>query len=115
MNSVELTRKDRFAENIINMKHRFGNSSFDFVPETYHYPDDYQAFLTRFTQTKARIKKMKEEGDVFSEREDNLWIYKPSQSSQGKGIYIIQELSDISKDTDKGVICKYISNPLLVN
>lgn len=78
MNSVELTRKDRFAENIINMKHRFGSSAFDFVSETYHYPDDYHTFATRFNQIKSKIKRMKEEGDVFSEREDNLWIYKPS-------------------------------------
>lgn len=85
------------------------------MPETYHYPDDYQSFLTRFTQIKSRIKKAKEEGEHLSSGEDNLWIYKPSQSSQGKGIFIINDLSDISKDTDKGVICKYISNPLLIN
>lgn len=44
-----------------------------------------------------------------------MWIYKPSQSSQGKGIYIISDLSDLQRDIDKGVICRYINNPLLVN
>ena len=35
MNSKELTRKDRFAENILAMKNKYGPSQFDFVPETY--------------------------------------------------------------------------------
>lgn len=35
MNSVELTRKDRFAENIFNLKNKYGSSHFDFVPETF--------------------------------------------------------------------------------
>ena len=47
--------------------------------------------------------------------DDNLWIYKPSQSSQGKGIYIIKELSELQHNSDKAVICRYINNPLLIN
>jgi len=37
--STELTRKDRFAENIQKMKKRFGLNQFDFAPETYQLPD----------------------------------------------------------------------------
>jgi len=41
---------------------------------------------------------------------------KPSQSSQGKGIYIIDNLQEVPSDkNEKTVICKYISNPLLIN
>ena len=45
MNSVELTRKDRFAENIQNLKTKFGSRTFDFAPETYQYPEDYNMFV----------------------------------------------------------------------
>ena len=41
---------------------------------------------------------------------------KPSQSSQGKGIYIVDRLAEVPTDkNEKTVICKYISNPLLIN
>lgn len=52
MNSVELTRKDRFAENILNMKNRYGFKHFDFVAETYQLPDDLTTFQHRFNQIK---------------------------------------------------------------
>lgn len=115
MNSVELTRKDRFAENIQNMKVKFGLNAFDFVPETYYYPDDFSSFTQRFNQIKAKIKKQKEDNERVEDRDDNFWIYKPSQSSQGKGIFIISETNEIPRETEKGVICKYVNNPLLIN
>ena len=48
LNSTELTRKDRFAENIQKMKEKFGFLNFDFAPETYQLPEDNQAFFNRF-------------------------------------------------------------------
>lgn len=44
MNSTELTRKDRYAENTNRMRHKFGNSEFSFLPETYQLPDDFPIF-----------------------------------------------------------------------
>ena len=44
-----------------------------------------------------------------------MWIVKPTQSSQGKGIYIIDDLNELNLKDDRAVICKYISNPLLIN
>lgn len=58
------------------MKARFGQNHFDFMPETYSLPEDMQLFQTRFQQIKSQ-KKRGESGD----HEDNVWIYKPSQSS----------------------------------
>jgi len=42
----------------------------------------------------------------------NVWISKPVSSSQGRGIYI---LNDIEMIPDKGVVSQYIANPLLIN
>ena len=55
------------------------------------------------------------EDNSANQKPDNLWIVKPTQSSQGKGIYLIDEISEINLKDDRVVICKYISNPLLVN
>ena len=39
---------------------------------------------------------------------------KPAASSRGRGIYIIDDIQDVSLD-ETVVVSKYISNPLLIN
>ena len=39
---------------------------------------------------------------------------KPANSSQGKGIYIIDDINDVNVD-ETCVISRYITNPLLIN
>lgn len=39
---------------------------------------------------------------------------KPANSSQGKGIYIVDDINDVSVD-DTSVISRYVTNPLLIN
>jgi len=63
MNSVELTRKDRFADNIQSMKNKFGITTFDFLPETFWLPDDLGAFHHRFNQIKNKNKKNEKENE----------------------------------------------------
>ena len=91
-NSVELTRKDRFSDNVSKMKHKHGFYEFDFAPETYQLPEELNAFTTRFNSIRSQLKdpRRKEDDEL-----DNNWIVKPSQSSQGKGIYIIDNIQDI--------------------
>ena len=43
----------------------------------------------------------------------NLWIVKPTASSQGKGIFIVDSPNEISKH-ESCVISRYIDNPLLL-
>lgn len=43
-----------------------------------------------------------------------MWIIKPANGCQGKGIYLIDDINDVNVD-DTSVISKYITNPLLIN
>jgi len=38
----------------------------------------------------------------------NLWIVKPSNLSRGRGIYIVDDVSEVNLDEDTAVISKYI-------
>lgn len=43
-----------------------------------------------------------------------MWIVKPANLSRGRGIYLIDDISEVSVD-DVSVISRYITNPLLIN
>jgi tubulin polyglutamylase TTLL5 len=44
----------------------------------------------------------------------NLWIVKPSSSSRGRGIYIINQPSQIIRSAESLVVSRYIETPLLL-
>ena len=44
----------------------------------------------------------------------NQWIIKPTNSCQGKGIFIIDDISEVPID-EPCIISRYIHNPLLIN
>ena len=43
----------------------------------------------------------------------NIWIVKPSSSSRGRGIYIINDPKDVNKN-EACVVSRYIDNPLIL-
>ena len=43
-----------------------------------------------------------------------MWIVKPANLSRGRGIYLVDDISEVNVE-DISVISKYISNPLLIN
>jgi len=49
------------------------------------------------------------------EAEKNLWIVKPTNLSRGRGIYIIDDISEVNIEEDAAIISKYVANPLLIN
>lgn len=74
--SFELTRKDRLCYNVVKMQEKFGRAEFDIIPETYILPDEFADFYSHFHKLKTK-------------EQFNQWIIKPTNSSQGKGIYIV--------------------------
>ena len=50
-----------------------------------------------------------------SNEKNNLWIVKPSNLSRGRGIYIVDDVSEVNIDDDTAIVQRYISDPLLIN
>lgn len=94
--SYEITRKDRLYKNVMRMRQTMGAKHFDFLPVTYVLPSEVNDFYSAF------------------QREKGFWIAKPVASSRGRGISIISHPNQVCLE-EQTVVCKYISNPLLVD
>ena len=100
--SYEITRKDKLCLNVLKMQEKFGKRNYYIIPDTFLLPDEFTEFFAEFHQVKS------------SEGRKPLWIVKPNNGSQGKGIYLIDDINDIDLD-ESCIISKYIPNPLLIN
>mmetsp|Transcript_32475 Transcript_32475/g.52602 ORF Transcript_32475/g.52602 Transcript_32475/m.52602 type:complete len:444 (+) Transcript_32475:184-1515(+) len=85
-NHYELTRKDLLVKNLKRAKkalEREGQleeaASYDFFPATFVLPGEYSMFVEEFKKMPGTV-----------------WIMKPIGKSQGKGIFLITKLSQIS-------------------
>ncbi|XP_053394056.1 tubulin polyglutamylase TTLL5-like isoform X11 [Mercenaria mercenaria] len=94
--SYELTRKDRLFKNIQRMQQIKGVKNFDIVPSSFVLPGEYQEFCTAFLKDKGP------------------WIVKPVASSRGRGIFLVNHPDQIPLD-ENIIVCRYISNPLLID
>ena len=99
--SSELTRKDRLCENVVKMQEKFGKEAFCIIPDSYVLPDEFADFYSHFHNLRSKEK-------------SNMWIIKPQNSSQGKGIYIIDDISEVPID-EACIISRYVANPFLIN
>jgi tubulin polyglutamylase TTLL1 len=113
-NHYELTRKDLMVKNIKRYTRDFarenpGEEVPDFLPSTYLLPADYSLFVEEFRRFP-----------------NCMWIMKPSNRAQGRGIFLMNKLSSIKKwssrfannsnkgDAESYVVSRYIENPLLI-
>ncbi|XP_072340746.1 polyglutamylase complex subunit TTLL1-like isoform X1 [Scyliorhinus torazame] len=124
-NHSELTRKDLMIKNIKRYRKELEKEGsplaekdengkyvhLDFVPVTFMLPADYNMFV-----------------EEFRKNPNSTWIMKPCGKAQGKGIFLINKLSQIKKWSrdNKGpnfvttpcketyVISLYIDSPLLI-
>ncbi|KAK3093578.1 hypothetical protein FSP39_017678 [Pinctada imbricata] len=94
--SYELTRKDRLFKNIQRMQQIKGAKHFDFIPPSFILPSEYQDFCAAFL------------------REKGTWIVKPVASSRGRGVFLCNHPDQVPLDENL-IVCKYVSNPLLID
>lgn len=68
------------------MQEKFGKRNYYIIPDTFLLPDEFADFFAEFHQVKS------------TEGRKPLWIVKPNAGSQGKGIYLIDDINDIDLD-----------------
>lgn len=117
-NHYELTRKDLMYKNIkryyrdpSNSNEKIMNSRgdlrlWDCVPITYSVPSDMSLFV-----------------EEFKRHPGSVWIVKPTNRSQGKGIFLINKLTQMNRwlrekqaddDQNPFIVSRYIDRPLLI-
>ncbi|KAL8565160.1 hypothetical protein ACOMHN_003947 [Nucella lapillus] len=94
--SSELTRKDRLYKNIQRMQQIKGVKHFDFVPQTYIMPGEYQEFCSQFLKVRGP------------------WIVKPVASSRGRGVFLVNHPDQVPFD-ENVIVSHYLHNPLVVD
>ncbi|CAK9097417.1 unnamed protein product [Durusdinium trenchii] len=98
--SYHLGRKDLIWRNLAKMQQRFGKE-YQITPQGYILPKAFLAWDA------ARLR-----------QSDALWIWKPCSQSCGRGITVLssdvpeEQLRDLAKK--RGIIQRYIPNPLLI-
>ena len=99
-----VSRKD-FLKRNIERAQKFGakaNNSFNIMPLTFVLPKEYVAFLETFSELEDKEGKF------------NFWIMKPAASSRGRGIQLVNDISQVTYG-EPMVMQRYIKNPLLLN
>jgi len=92
--ATEMSRKNRLWTNFHEMAQVFGDDTFDFIPETYVLPQQADEFMECFKRTSY------------------LWIVKPHASSQGRGIFLLRDVSELKLKEIS--VSRYVHNPLLI-
>ncbi|XP_067844456.1 probable tubulin polyglutamylase TTLL2 [Heptranchias perlo] len=102
-NIVGITRKDNLARNLKRMSGIYGSTTYNFSPTAFILPNDYTKFVAEYTKDK------KANGGKLG-----YWICKPVDLSRGRGIFIFQDIKDLTYSCSV-IVQKYISNPLLIS
>ena len=103
INNRVVHRKDLLHKHIMRVRrlNKKNNEIFDIMPLTFLLSKEYVNFVEEFH-------KYKDTDD------DNIWIVKPVGKSRGKGIFLIDNISDVPLN-DTFLVQKYLSNPLLLD
>ncbi|TYZ57841.1 hypothetical protein PybrP1_002701 [[Pythium] brassicae (nom. inval.)] len=117
-----LTRKDCLKKNMGRYLAMGGKmkQAYDIVPLTFILPQEYIAFVQAFQDKGARLERKWEESAKLGGSRGappsgkNIWIMKPVALSRGRGISLINDLSQVVYG-EQVVIQEYIANPLLLD
>ena len=103
INSRTVHRKDLLQKQINRVRklNKKLNDVFDIMPQTFLLSKEYMSFIEEF----SRIKKT---------NEYNIWIVKPVGKSRGKGIFLIDEMSEVPL-SESYLVQRYLTNPLLLD
>lgn len=82
-----------------NIMKKFFNKDYNYMPETYYYPENRDLIESKFKNYKMN--------------KDNLWLIKPLNKYGGRGIYIFKSLEQMKEKNF--IITKYITNIDLIN
>ena len=85
--------KEKLYQLFFKQKQLF-NEEYDYMPESFVLPADKELFDEKFKDFKLNI--------------DNIYLVKPTQNSQGRGIYILEDPNEVSGSC---LVTKYIPNP----
>ncbi|PFH34965.1 Tubulin-tyrosine ligase family protein [Besnoitia besnoiti] len=101
----QLTRKDNLKKCIERFQKAAGRRAdfFRIIPKTFLLPKEYTSMVSEMCEMPNQQTKQK-----------RVWICKPKDSSQGRGIFLTNSVEDI-RYTDSLVVQEYIANPLLLN
>ncbi|CAF3343791.1 unnamed protein product [Rotaria socialis] len=102
----DLLRKVHLTRSLNNMRLLFPNE-YDFYPKTWFLPEQSQQFKDDVRYLHQLDKK--------HNRSPTTFIVKPSDGSQGEGIYLLRDPSHIVNTNRPHVIQEYIDQPLLMN
>ena len=74
---------------------------YNYIPETYLFPDQKDEILKKFKNYKYDP--------------NDAWLFKPARNSFGRGIYVLNNYTDIKKAKQQQfLISRYVMNPLLI-
>lgn len=104
INNRIIARKDLLNKSINRIRaiNEKSNAEFNIIPQTFLLGKEYLEFLDAYMKNGGK------------ENKKNIWIVKPNASSRGKGIFLTNELSEVSP-IDGYIVQKYILNPLLID
>ena len=91
-------KKDSLYKEYKSLKKKF-NDDFNYMPETFNYPEDKDLILNKFSKYRLDI--------------DNLWLIKPTNKWAGEGIKFLNSIKSITYK--EYIITKYLKNIALIN
>ncbi|XP_030006099.1 tubulin polyglutamylase TTLL11 [Sphaeramia orbicularis] len=104
---IEMLRKINLSRAVRTMQDLFPEE-YDFYPRSWILPEEYQQFVTQ-------IRLVKENDATVNP----TFIVKPDGGSQGDGIYLIRDPSDLKlmagSQAKQAVVQEYIQKPLLID
>ncbi|XP_071455806.1 probable tubulin polyglutamylase TTLL2 [Hetaerina americana] len=107
-----ICRKDSLARYLRCMKKVYG-SIYDFSPPGYNLPLEYTKLVAECSRRKGSLTSRGYPPYLALPPMVPVWICKPVGQSQGRGIFLFREPSELCYDSN-AVVQRYIPNPLLI-